>query len=249
MADVRSLLRQERATRQQSSRPPPPSARPAVVPSSKKRKAADDSTDERKRTRTEIEKGVPAGFFDTGTPELDNDAPSPPAGPNAADQDETAAEGLPNDTAFSPPAPPQPLDDDTARELDAFLQEMDQEPQPQYPIRSYASGAVIEAAPMTAAELAAQAREEQSAQRGRREEELEADKDEAARQMEDEFDEMEGLEERARKLREQREVLRIARAPSKTQVAVPITQPVANEEDESDSDDDEDWDGWRFRPA
>ena len=37
---------------------------------------------------------------------------------------------------------------------------------------AYAAGAVIEGAPMTAAEIAAQAREDQSAQRGEREQEL-----------------------------------------------------------------------------
>lgn len=61
---------------------------------------------------------------------------------------------------------------------------------------------------MTAAELAAQAREEQSAQRARRDEDMEAEKEEAARALEDEFEEMEGLDERVKKLREQREALR-----------------------------------------
>jgi beta-phosphoglucomutase-like phosphatase (HAD superfamily) len=109
------------------------------------------------------------------------------------------------------------------------------------------AGVVAEAAPMTAAEIAAQAREEQSAQRGKREEELEAEKDDAARLLEDEFEEMEGLEERVRKLREKREALRTAHAQTYTaEVAVP--EPPPAEEDESESED-EDWDDWRFRPA
>src|SRR5262245_16446111 len=76
MADVRSMLRQERAARQQHSRPVRQSPAPAAAPASKKRKATDDGADgaeERKRTRTEDAKGVPAGFFDRGMDASDED--------------------------------------------------------------------------------------------------------------------------------------------------------------------------------
>ncbi|KAK5724432.1 hypothetical protein LTR15_004477 [Elasticomyces elasticus] len=71
--------------------------------------------------------------------------------------------------------------------------------------------ATISAAPMTAEEIATQAREEQSAQRGRRDVEIEDERDEAANALADEFDEMDGLEARLKRLRERREALRDAK--------------------------------------
>lgn len=70
------------------------------------------------------------------------------------------------------------------------------------------SNATISAAPMTAEEVAAQAREEQSTQRETRQAELEGEKEDAAQALEAEFDEMHELEQRVRKLREKRELLR-----------------------------------------
>ena len=112
--------------------------------------------------------------------------------------------------------------------------------------------ATISAAPMTAEELAAQAREEQSAQRGRRDVEIEAEKEDAARLLEDEFEEMEGLEERVRRLREKREALRKGSnaASERAEVGAGITANgdvnghavvEADEEDEED-----DFDEWAF---
>jgi beta-lactamase class A len=114
------------------------------------------------------------------------------------------------------------------------------------------ASATIVAAPMSAAELAAQAREDMSAQRGRRDAEIEAEKEDAARQLEDEFEELESWEERARKLREKREALRKTRDLSAPPVeAVVVTQPPQNESDEdSEEDYDEDgWDNWGMRAA
>lgn len=235
MADARTLLRQQRAAREQAKKPQKPSAVPAAAPLSKKRKAVDDGSEEKKRTRTEQTAGVPAGFFDAGA--------EPEAVPAELEQSEAAQAAQPTET--SKPAPP-PLDPAAEAELDAFLSEMDKEPPPRPP--TYASGAFIEAAPMTAAELAAQAREEQSAQRARRDEDMEAEKEEAARALEDEFEEMEGLDERVKKLREQREALRSqsAQFPAPPETAA---IPQQADEEESESGEDEDWDDWRFRPA
>lgn len=67
MADVRALLRQERAAREQAARPTRrPAAAPASAPTGKKRKAADDSVEDRKRNKTETSKHLPTGFFDHG---------------------------------------------------------------------------------------------------------------------------------------------------------------------------------------
>ncbi|KAJ4342831.1 hypothetical protein N0V95_006810 [Ascochyta clinopodiicola] len=236
MADARTLLRQQRAVREQAKK----SAAPAAAPVSKKRKAADDGPEEKKRSRTEQAAGVPAGFFDAGAEleEVTEELEQTPTAPQAQLKE------------ISKPAPP-PLDPSAEAELDAFLTEMNKEPTPPPP-RTYASGAVIEAAPMTAAELAAQAREEQSAQRARRDEDMEAEKEEAARALEDEFEEMEGLDERVKKLRDQREALRSQSAqlpaPMETSPAQ-LQADVEESESDGDEDEDEDWDDWRFRPA
>ncbi|KAH7119762.1 hypothetical protein B0J11DRAFT_69503 [Dendryphion nanum] len=245
MADVRSLLRQERASRQQTTaRAQRQSAAPAAAPISKKRKAVDDSAEDRKRTRTEEEKGVPAGFFDSGNAKAE--AEEEPLAHAALDEptpDVQEPRKLSTEMAHRPP--PQLSAADMA-EMDAFLDEMQKEPAVQTQIPAFAAGAVIESAPMTAAEIAAQAREEMSAQRARQDEEVEAEKEDAARQLEDEFEEMEGLEERVKKLREKREALR---AQGKVETSVlPEPEPMVEDVEESESDD-EDWDDWRFRPA
>lgn len=120
-----------------------------------------------------------------------------------------------------------------------------------------ADKATISAPAMTAADIAAQAREEQSAQRGKREIELEAERDDAAKMLEDEFDEMEGLEERVRRLRERREELKKAKGMAGEAEEIPsatrederpnIDDGQADEDgDGDDDDDDEDVDEWAF---
>ncbi|KAK4634635.1 hypothetical protein CLAFUW4_00962 [Fulvia fulva] len=146
-------------------------------------------------------------------------------------------------------------------ELEAFERELAEMERSMRHGTTAAQGAVVSAAPMTAEELAAQAREEQSTQRGRRDAELEAEKEDAARLLEDEFEEMEGLEERARKLREKREALRTAAAtdhetPKAAGMAVRsrdtpgstprLTGSNEDDSDQYDEDDEEDEDGWNF---
>lgn len=245
MADVRSMLRQERAARQQPARPPQKqSAAPAAAPTSRKRKAADDSPDGRKRTRTEEERGLPAGFLDEQSEELG----LPPSGVHSTHDSARTGDAQVPSPGRVPDTVPEPkytkADED---DLDAFIKQMEEVPKPQHPLPGY-SGAVIEGAPMTAAELAAQEREDQIGQRGQREEELEAEKEDAARQLEDEFEDMDELEGRVRKLREKREALRLAQAQATAEdIVVADPEPMSIEE-ESESDD-EDWDDWRFRSA
>ena len=72
------------------------------------------------------------------------------------------------------------------------------------------SGADIAAAPITAAELASREIEDANAQqRGKREEEMEGEKEDAARALEEEFDEMDQLEARVKRLKEMRERIRL----------------------------------------
>lgn len=132
---------------------------------------------------------------------------------------------------------------------------------------AFPAGATISAPAMGPEEIAAQAREEQSAQRSKRDTEIEAEREDAAQALQDEFDEMKGLEERARKLRERREALRGAErrenGVSSESVAAPeaITElriangslnggkPDQSDDDDDDNDDDgeDDFDDWTFR--
>lgn len=253
MADVRALLRQERAARQQNNAKPsrPKSQVPTAAPAGKKRKANDDDYDNRKRARAEEEAGLPTGFFDGGAPEEDlvseptleseeplekqNQLQSPPQPtphiPATIDEDEWAA--FERDVA----------DDVPLQKSNGTLNAL----------TAISTAPTISANAMTAEELAAQAREEQSLQRGLRDAELEAEKEDAARHLEEEFDEMEELEQRVRKLREKREALRVGtmdRTPPITPVipSPEINRTNLNPEDESDEDDDDDdFDDWRYR--
>ncbi|KAH8667294.1 hypothetical protein BGZ61DRAFT_365111 [Ilyonectria robusta] len=125
----------------------------------------------------------------------------------------------------------------------------------------YDADAVISAPAMTAEETAAAAEAEEEEARKRREQadvDLEDEKEEATRALEEEFEEMEELEARVRRLKEKREALR-KRGESFGQEAAPakptnvgkenLETPMEEEEDEDEDDeeDDDDWDGFRFR--
>ena len=107
--------------------------------------------------------------------------------------------------------------------------------------------ATIVAAPLSAAELAAKAREEvQVTGKERREAEIEAEKEDAARQMEEELEEMAELEERVRRLREKREQIRKGRVESNLEeVGVEEMVDKGSEgDDERDEDDEHGLDEW-----
>ena len=125
------------------------------------------------------------------------------------------------------------------------------------------AAATITAAPMTAEQIAAEAREQQSTQRDRRQAEIEAEKEEAEQALLDEFDEMEELEDRVRRLREKREALRKARQaddeilpdvsdqpsgalPEPPNLADQDDDQEEEEEEEDDDDDEDDFDDWKF---
>ena len=105
------------------------------------------------------------------------------------------------------------------------------------------TGATISAAPVSATELAAQ--QAASERRLRRDLEAEDEKEEEEQRMADEFDVMEEMEERVRRLKEKREALRIARPDS---VDTPAAEPAQNDAQKappnSDSDDDGEVDDW-----
>jgi zinc finger protein 830 len=137
------------------------------------------------------------------------------------------------------------------------------------PIIEAPADAVISAPAMTAEELAAKsAEEERERRRAAADIELEDEKEEAARALETEFEDMEELETRVRRLKERREALRHQQVtPPATSVAAsaagkgdsghPSTgkenaEENMNEDDEDEDDEEEeedadDWAGFRFR--
>lgn len=133
---------------------------------------------------------------------------------------------------------------------------------------AYASDAIISAAPLTADELAAKTEEEDHERRRTVADiELEDEKEEATRALETEFEEMEELEARVRRLKERREALRRGSIPAATATATAAAAAAEvtssengeaggdkkevtvedEDEDDDDDDDDDDWAGFRFR--
>jgi hypothetical protein len=112
-----------------------------------------------------------------------------------------------------------------------------------------ANDAVISAPAMSAADLAKKSAEEDYSQKKERQEaELEGDKEDAARKMEEELEEMESLEARVRRLREKREELKRkgSQVSSNRPIIHAAVTDIIEEEGEDDDDDEEDdeWDGW-----
>ncbi|KAK5163935.1 uncharacterized protein LTR77_010330 [Saxophila tyrrhenica] len=192
----------------------------------------------KKRVRSGEDDGEDVG------PKVEDDIVEEEAGPESS--------GGPGDPA--PTAPPV-ADNDApadADELEAFERDLAALEAESSTNRTSAlqSAANISAAPMTAEQLAAQAREEASAQKGKRDQELEDEREDANRAMAEEFEEMEGLEERVRKLRERREALRKGMdAEGEEQRAfggghAGTDDDAVHKENDDDQDDEED--GWNF---
>ena len=211
----------------------------------KKRKAEALDTsaeDERKRARpTEAEDaGIELDGEDGAVDEETHvEAQQDPASTTMQQAQTTAPETV----------PPASVDED---EFAAFEREIAQLESQAAPASALSAEATISAAPMTAEQLAAQAREEQSAQRGKRDAELEDEREDAARVLEEEFEQMEGYEDRARKLRERREALRKESSsgdPGGGAAALEAGDAVLgrNAVDADVSEDDEDYDDeWAF---
>ena len=115
--------------------------------------------------------------------------------------------------------------------------------------------ATISSAPISAAELAAQeTKDARVLGRERGEAELDAEKEDAARLLEEELDELEGLDERVRLLRARREALRTIEERGKDEFVRPsedarglgseLVDRISDEDEETS--DDEDFDDWRF---
>ncbi|KAL1306113.1 hypothetical protein AAFC00_004230 [Neodothiora populina] len=218
------------------------------APPSKKRKAGDSEDDTRKRV-----KAVPGDSFDDSGPQdiVDDEVDMlPPADASVVEdlRTDTTSQLPGHSTAQPVPVQPVSVDED---EWAAFERDLAAAPTPAVPTVS--ASAVISAAPLTAEDIAAQARQDQSVEKGRREAEIEAEREDAANALQDEFDEMEELEDRVRRLREKREALRKAReaedeilpdivddAP-KSYVAAAQDSSLGDEDEEDEEDEFDDW--------
>lgn len=145
----------------------------------------------------------------------------------------------PEEQGAIPPKPSENVDED---EWAAFEREVAPLKNQDY------TAAVIEAAPVSAAEISVQQKTNTLQQR---EEEAEAEKEDESRRMEEEFEVMEEMEDRVKRLRARREALRSQAPPSNAQPAPSIgkrqkdnlTDREQNTRNEASSDEDDN-DGW-----
>ncbi|KAM6480736.1 hypothetical protein HDV62DRAFT_102872 [Trichoderma sp. SZMC 28011] len=169
-----------------------------------------------------------------------------------------------------PAQPAQQVDEDEWAAFEADIAAQD-----------YSDDAVISRPAMTAEEAAAaaakEAAEEDSAQnpesrKSKADAEIEDEREEATRALEDEFEEMQELEARVQRLKEKREALMRKRSETLTQDQADDIQTVvkvvsdtrdegkenvhttgdstkldADDDDEDEEDEEDDWDGFRFR--
>lgn len=263
MADVRSLLRNELASRKGS-----PSAGTRYT---KKRKVDNDDDLMRKKQRPTAVKAERSALKppsaqiiteqeeDLEVSEKAVTGPEPPSEPEEVEQRTTEDEaGSPTvSTAPVEASQPQTIDED---EWAAFEREVAAPTRVPHAPAAVAAPATISAAPISAEELAAQQQGANESAARSREAEVEGEREDAARFLEDEFDEMDQLEERVRRLKEKREELRKRRAtenpeahgrddkPEPPPTADETEQPAPADDEESEDDDqDDDWDDWRFR--
>jgi zinc finger protein 830 len=205
-------------------------------PLSKKRKASNDDGDEqdtiRKRSRPTT--GLPEGFFDPGTEKepspalhpIEMQIPSRPATPSK-----------PPESIIVPKKVEPQVDEDEWLAFEADIASAEAQV-------TAANEAVISAPAMSADDIKNRtAEEEYNARKERQEAEIEGDKEDAARKMEDELEEMESLEARVRRLREKREELRKKESIASLNKAPPVTADLVDIMDEED-DEEEDEDEW-----
>ncbi|TVY89884.1 Zinc finger protein [Lachnellula willkommii] len=204
---------------------------PVAAEGNKKKRKASEDGEETIRKRTKPANGLPEGFFDPGA------EPKPEIQPANAIQ----IPSRPATPAKSTPTPPQNAPEVNEDEWAAFEADIAAAEIPA------AEDAIISAPTMSAAQLAAQSIEETKTQRKERQEaELEGDKEDAARKMEDELDEMQGLEQRVRKMREKREALRAKE--SMVELRAVATKPqLLDEEEDEDEDEGDDFDGFMMK--
>ncbi|KAE8356445.1 hypothetical protein BDV28DRAFT_127000, partial [Aspergillus coremiiformis] len=272
MADVRSLLRNELASRKgsnQTGRAATAATTTTTNRITKKRKVDPEDDLTRKKMRHAIANADPQSANihtiqppsaqsldeDVELPERDTTGPEPPLDSETeqvtVQTDPQTAVALNTTTEQS-----QTIDED---EWAAFEREVAAPTRVPQGLAAVAAEATISAAPVSAQQLAAQQEKENETIARGREAEAEGEREDAARLLEDEFDEMEQLEERVRRLKHKHEELRNMKATTEDKEALSMDDPIPavtvskehkksqEDEDDDDDDDDDDWDNWRFR--
>ena len=258
MADIRTLLRNELATRKGSA------AQTGATGNriTKKRKVDIGNDLTRKKikpaagsAKQEISHAIqpPSAQAIEDDAEKDTAGPELPSEPEIEQQDadDTSHQMKQSANEQIPAGDHQAVDED---EWAAFEREVAAPSRvPQAPA-AVAAPATITAAPMTAEQISEQQEKERETTHTR-EAQVEGEREDAARLLEDEFEEMEQLEERVRRLKQKREELRAKRASEEAHEAPPPATASNEQEadagsandDDDDDDDDDDWDDWRFR--
>ncbi|KAJ6108130.1 hypothetical protein N7523_009453 [Penicillium sp. IBT 18751x] len=248
MADVRSLLRNELASRKGAS---PNTAGNRI---SKKRKVDNGEGVMRKKLRsTDLETVQAAAIAQGAGPSAEGTAEEDVLEPveeteveePLAEKQQTASTSA-QQTA-TPPPPQESSGTVDEDEWAAFEREVVAPTRISHAPAAVAAEATISAAPVSNEELAEQQKTEKASAGRTREAELEGEREDAARFMEEEFDEMDQLEERVRRLKHMREELRQKRAKDQTRDVPMVSEDQRVAESDSDEDDDEEWDDWRFK--
>ncbi|QSS66390.1 hypothetical protein I7I51_07247 [Histoplasma capsulatum] len=264
MADIRALLRNELASRRATDSNNSSKARPV-----KKRKLEPEFRgDGHKKPKTTQEQITQEKVCQQVQSVEDEEHDDPSIIDEAAqlEQEQTSelspqpTTALPSEPAESQPrSQPRTIDED---EWAAFEREV---AAPTKIIPAAPSHATISAGPLSAAELAQREKLDKQVQMRVHEQEASLEKEDAARLLEEEFEEMDELEERVRRLKEMRDEIRrrgVTREGAGVGVGVLEGEDQSEEmtgqevregggagedEDEVDEDEDEDWDSWRYR--
>lgn len=246
MADIRTLLRNELATRKGTAQTGNTANR---VTKKRKVDVGDDSIRKKiKPAGMTAQQEASQAILPPSAQDLEEDAEKESAGPEfpSEPEDEQEAEDTTEADDQLSANEPQTVDEDEWAAFEREVVEPSRAPQAPAAI---AAPATISAAPITAEQIAEQNKKDRDTTQTR-EAQAEGEREDATRFMEDEFDEMEQLEERVRRLKQKREELRAKRASEETESAPhPATESEANanDEDDDDDDDDDDWDDWRFK--
>lgn len=238
--------------------------------SSKKRKAIDGKETIQKK-KVKVQNGLPEGLSEPDSQaELTEEAAKPAALESHTSTNPTKIALDTSDQSTTSNVPSRFFDTPGENNDQSLIDESEwaaferDVATPPPPASALTSTATISAAPLTAAEVAAQAREQEILQnKERMEAVVEGEKEDAARRLEEEFDEMAELEERLRRLREKRDALRMARRGEVFGLREKVDETedegggaaAASSEGGHDADDDhdddtasdtDDWNNWGF---
>lgn len=219
----------------------PSSSRPA------KRKIESVESDEGKERNYEVDsrkkpKSAPESQADN--PPLPDPAVPPETSPVSAGNQIPQPSHLEPSPGQQQPPPPQapPVVDVDENEWAAFERDVAEVVKPDF------GSATIEAAPVSAAQLAEQQRTNAVQQR---EDEAEAEKEDESRRMEEEFEVMEEMEDRIKRLRARREALRMIDPATESvntaeaETKIPREGPEKTEQSDNDeSSEDDEVDNW-----